>query len=166
MTTKHGQAPSRARDASIGAVSRLESLAIMLGGLVLAAIVAVKLGALAPTPSQVILGVAIPTFFLTAFAAVRRDGSHGQIPDRPRGSRAADVADVAGVADVIQDDPSRPLESEQVERWRHTRLTALGVADESAIILAARREFSVHEFERLLGSGCPPETALRILEPV
>jgi predicted phosphoribosyltransferase len=160
MTTKHDQAPGRARNASIGAVSRLEMLAISLGGLVLAAIVAAKLGALATIPSQVVLAVVIPAFFLTALAAVRADGSQRRTPDRPGGSHADDAAD------IIEDDPPGQSEIEQVERWRHTRLAALGVADESAIILAAQRDFSVHEFERLLGSGCPPDTALRILEPV
>jgi hypothetical protein len=44
-------------------------------------------------------------------------------------------------------------------------LTALGVSEDDAVVLAEDRSFSVHELKRLLARGCPLGTALRILWP-
>jgi hypothetical protein len=44
-------------------------------------------------------------------------------------------------------------------------LTALGVAEDVALVLAENPSFSVHELKRLLARGCPLGTALRILWP-
>lgn len=48
-----------------------------------------------------------------------------------------------------------------VLRWRTERLVALGYELRQAAFLAIS-EVDVHELERLIGSGCPPATAVRI----
>lgn len=48
-----------------------------------------------------------------------------------------------------------------VLRWRTERLLALGYELRQAAFLAIS-EVDVHELERLIGSGCPPATAVRI----
>lgn len=158
MTTD--QLPRRARDTSIGAVPLIKVLPVLFGAFVLVAIVVVKTGTLPATPVEVLLGLSIAAFFVTALAAIGRDASRDRTTASLSGSPSADVALVE------ERDPPRASEVEQVERWRHTRLAALGVADATAMILAAQREFSVHELERLIASGCPLGTALRILDPV
>lgn len=45
--------------------------------------------------------------------------------------------------------------------WRTERLLALGYALQRAVSLAIS-EIDIHELERLIGRGCPPETAVRI----
>ena len=54
---------------------------------------------------------------------------------------------------------------QRVQGWRKARLTTLGVAEETAMILASHSSFSVHELDRLLKAGCQLGTALRILWP-
>jgi len=46
-------------------------------------------------------------------------------------------------------------------RWRTEYLIALGFALREAAFLAVSR-VDIHELERLIGRGCPPETAVRI----
>jgi hypothetical protein len=48
-----------------------------------------------------------------------------------------------------------------VLRWRTERLLALGYELREAAFLAIS-QIDVHELERLIGSGCPPATAVRI----
>jgi hypothetical protein len=48
-----------------------------------------------------------------------------------------------------------------VLRWRTERLVALGYEFREAAFLAISR-IDVRELERLIGSGCPPATAVRI----
>jgi hypothetical protein len=48
-----------------------------------------------------------------------------------------------------------------VMRWRTERLVALGYELRQAAFLAIS-QIDVHELERLIGSGCPPATAVRI----
>jgi hypothetical protein len=48
-----------------------------------------------------------------------------------------------------------------VLRWRTERLVALGYELREAAFLAIS-QVDVHELERLIGSGCPPATAVRI----
>jgi hypothetical protein len=48
-----------------------------------------------------------------------------------------------------------------VLRWRTRRLVALGYDLQQAAFLAIS-QIDVHELERLIGSGCPPATAVRI----
>ena len=45
--------------------------------------------------------------------------------------------------------------------WRTERLVALGYDLRQAACLAIS-QIDVHELERLIGSGCPPATAVRI----
>lgn len=48
-----------------------------------------------------------------------------------------------------------------VVRWRTERLLALGYEPHRAATLAIS-DVDIHELERLLGKGCPRETAVRI----
>jgi hypothetical protein len=50
-----------------------------------------------------------------------------------------------------------------VLRWRTDRLVALGYELQQAAFLAIS-QIDVHELERLIGSGCPPATAVRIAD--
>jgi hypothetical protein len=49
----------------------------------------------------------------------------------------------------------------RVLRWRIERLLALGYRRREATSLAAS-QVDIHELERLIARGCPPETAVRI----
>ena len=55
----------------------------------------------------------------------------------------------------------RRLDDLTVLRWRTERLVALGYELREAAFLAIS-QVDVHELERLIGSGCPPATAVRI----
>jgi hypothetical protein len=62
----------------------------------------------------------------------------------------------------LHDSEWRRLEDDlQVLRWRTERLLALGYERREAVSLAAS-QVDIHELERLIGKGCPPETAVRI----
>jgi hypothetical protein len=52
----------------------------------------------------------------------------------------------------------------RLSAWRRTRLVALGVPEDVALV-HAEDAFSVHELTRLRAQGCPLGTALRILWP-
>ena len=159
VATRHDELRGGTRETAAGALSRLWILAAVLGVVVVAAIAATKSGALATLPAKVILGITIPLLFGTSLAAIARD--------TPRGRQA-----LAHLRAPVEEDPAeedglfRALESEQVQAWRHRRLASLGVAQETAVVLAADTRVSVHDLERLLRSGCPLGTALRILQPV
>jgi hypothetical protein len=130
-------------------------LAILLGAVVLAAFTGLKSGAMPSLPAKVILGVTIPILFGTLLSSI------------PRGREAALGVGWRSAEEVPagEDDQQGGSEVERVHGWRNARLAALGVAEETAMILAAHRTFSVHELERLLEAGCPLGTALRILWP-
>ncbi len=49
----------------------------------------------------------------------------------------------------------------EVTRWRTERLLTLGLDLREAVRLALS-PIDVHELERLIGKGCPPETEVRI----
>jgi hypothetical protein len=56
----------------------------------------------------------------------------------------------------------RHLDDElSILRWRTERLVELGYELRQAAFLALS-QVDVHELERLIGKGCPPETAVRI----
>ena len=57
----------------------------------------------------------------------------------------------------------RETELERVERWRAEALERGGYPPAAAVELAARHDVDLHVAIELLESGCPPETALRIL---
>jgi hypothetical protein len=134
-------------------------LATLAGALILAAIVGLKLDAVPELPAKIILGVSLAVFYGAALGAIRppaRRRPAARRPD-PRPDDAIPAADA--------DDVQRPSEDERVSAWRRTRLTALGVPEDVALVLAEDPAFSHHELERLLGHGCPLGTALRILQP-
>ena len=57
----------------------------------------------------------------------------------------------------------RETEVERVERWRAEALEKVGYDGSSAARLAVRHDVDLHRAIELVESGCPPETALRIL---
>jgi hypothetical protein len=54
-------------------------------------------------------------------------------------------------------------ETERVERWRTAELMRVGFAGDDAIALAVCTDVDLHEAIELVGRGCPPELAVRIL---
>jgi hypothetical protein len=54
-------------------------------------------------------------------------------------------------------------EIERVEHWRAEALEKVGFDPISAVELAARHDVDLHRALALVESGCPPETAVRIL---
>jgi hypothetical protein len=54
-------------------------------------------------------------------------------------------------------------ETERVERWRIGELERAGYDAAQAQVLARRMEVDLHHAVDLVGRGCPPELALRIL---
>jgi hypothetical protein len=55
------------------------------------------------------------------------------------------------------------LERDKVVRWRLEQLAAAGYDSRSALILAMDSSVDLHQAVALLRSGCPLDTALRIL---
>jgi hypothetical protein len=54
-------------------------------------------------------------------------------------------------------------EAEAILRWRFDELMRAGYDVGSALMLASHVEVDLHNASELVGRGCPPETALRIL---
>jgi hypothetical protein len=54
-------------------------------------------------------------------------------------------------------------ESERIERWRAEELERAGYESRSAAKIAVRHDIDLHLAVDLLGRGCPPELALKIL---
>jgi hypothetical protein len=54
-------------------------------------------------------------------------------------------------------------ETERVERWRTSELMRVGFPGDDAVALAARFDVDLHEAIELVGRGCPPALAIRIL---
>jgi hypothetical protein len=134
-------------------------LATLAGALVLAAIMGLNLDAVPELPAKIILGVSLPVFYGAAFCAIRP-------PARPKpAARRPDPRPDDGTPAADTDDVQRPSEDERVHAWRRTRLTALGVPEDVALVLAEDPSFSDRELQRLLERGCPLGTALRILQP-
>lgn len=63
--------------------------------------------------------------------------------------------------DLLDGDWRRLDEELDVVRWRTERLVALGFGLRQAAYLALS-DVEVHQLERLIARGCPPETAVRI----
>jgi hypothetical protein len=55
------------------------------------------------------------------------------------------------------------LEAETVLRWRFEELVRVGYDAGEAMILASHVEVDLHAATDLVGHGCPPATAMRIL---
>ena len=157
-TAGHLQPPG----SELRAIRRMEPWAIVAtfaGTLVLAAIMGLNLDAVPELPAKIIVAVSLPVFFGAALGAIpwaqAKPAARHPDPRPDGGTLAADTADV-----------QRPSEDERVHAWRRTRLTALGVPEDVALVLADDPSFSHHAVRRLLGQGCPLGTALRILQPV
>lgn len=134
-------------------------LATLAGALVLAAIMAVNLDVVPELPAKIILGLSLPVFFGAALGAIP--------PAQPKpAARHSDPRPDGGNPAADTDDVQRPSDDERVHAWRRTCLTALGVPEEVALVLAEDHSFSHHELKRLLARGSPLDTALRILQPV
>ncbi len=153
----HPHQPASAPPAS-RSMQRWAILAAFSGAIALAAVMGLNVDAVPELPAKIILGVSIPVFFGAALAALPRARS-GRAARRavPRPDDRAPVAD--------DHDIQGPSEDERVQAWRRTRLAALGVPEDVALVLAEERSFSHHELKRLLAEGCPLGTALRILWP-
>ena len=54
-------------------------------------------------------------------------------------------------------------ELEKIERWRAEELERAGFGTRAAGRLAARHDIDLHRAVGLLGQGCPPELAVKIL---
>lgn len=54
-------------------------------------------------------------------------------------------------------------ESERIERWRAEELERAGYEPTSAARIAVRHDIDLHRAVDLLGRGCPPDLALKIL---
>lgn len=57
----------------------------------------------------------------------------------------------------------RQSTADDVGRWRLKELLRAGYTWDQGVLLACRPEVDLHLAVELLGKGCPPETALRIL---
>jgi hypothetical protein len=158
MATRQEEPRQAAPDTAVRAWSPLWLVAIGLGLAVVAAIAATKSGSLPALPAKVALGLTITLLFATSFTAVGRDGPRGQVA---RSDTRAPADDAPTDGDDVRGSP----EVERVYTWRHSRLAALGVTGDAAVLLAADTRFSIHELERLLAARCPLATAVRILQP-
>jgi len=155
-TAGHLHRPSSELPA-IRSVQRWTVLATLAGALVLAAVMALKLDAVPELPAKIIIGVSLAVFYGAALGAIRPSPRPGPA------ARRADPRPDDETAAAETEDMQRPSEDERVRAWRRTRLTALGVPEDVALVLAEDLSFSHHELERLLDQGCPLGTALRIL---
>ncbi len=54
-------------------------------------------------------------------------------------------------------------ESERIERWRAEELERAGYEPRAAAKIAVRADIDLHLAVDLLGRGCPPDLALKIL---
>ncbi|MDX6504877.1 MAG: hypothetical protein QOE29_2002 [Gaiellaceae bacterium] len=59
--------------------------------------------------------------------------------------------------------PTAETETERIERWRREALERAGYAARAAAELALRSDIDLHAAIGLVESGCPPETAAKIL---
>lgn len=134
-------------------------LATLAGALVLLAITTLSLDAGPELPAKIVLGVSLPVFYGAMLGAIRPQSSSGPAARHP-GPRA-DAATPAA-----DDDLRKPSEAERLSAGRRTRLAALGVPEDVALVFAEDPSFSVHELNRLRAQGCPLDTAVRILWPV
>lgn len=55
------------------------------------------------------------------------------------------------------------VEADPVRQWRLDELVRAGYTPVDALVLSGRRDVDIHVAERLLRTGCPANTALRIL---
>jgi hypothetical protein len=133
-------------------------LATLAGALVLLAITGLSLAAVPELPAKIVLGVSLPVFYGAILGAIKPPSRPGSAAHRPElcpdgGTRVAD------------DDLGQPSDAERLSARRRTRLAALGVPEDVALVFAEDPSFTVHDLNRLRAQGCPLDTALRILWP-
>jgi hypothetical protein len=54
-------------------------------------------------------------------------------------------------------------EIERIERWRSAELERAGFSPAHAAQIAARHDIDLHSAVDLVGTGCPPDVAFKIL---
>ena len=133
-------------------------LATLGGALVLVAITGLSLDAVPELPAKIVLGVSLPLFYVAMLGAITPPSRPGPAARRP-GPRPDDATRVA------DDDLRQPSEAERLSARRRTRLAALGVPEDIALVLGEDPSFSIDELNRLRAQGCPLDTAVRILWP-
>lgn len=143
---------------AIRSVPPCAMLATLAGVLVLGAITGLNLDAVPEFPAKIVLGVSLPVFYGAMLGAIRPPSPPAPAARCP-GPRPDDATRVA------DDDLRRPSEAERLSARRRTRLSALGVPEDVALVFAEDPSFSIHELNRLRAQGCPLDTALRILWP-
>jgi hypothetical protein len=67
---------------------------------------------------------------------------------------------------VVQTQTTRDRGPDQVLIWRRDQLVRSGVPPSLAARAAMDGGYDLHVFVELLGRGCPPELAIRILAPL
>jgi hypothetical protein len=143
---------------SVHSVQPCAILATLAAALVLLAITGLSLDAVPELPAKIVLGVSLPVFYGAMLGAITPPSCPG--PAAPRPGPPPD--DATRVAD---DTLPQPSEAERLSARRRTRLTALGVPEDVALVFAEDPSFSVHELNRLRAHGCLLDTAVRILWP-
>ena len=144
---------------AIRSVQPCAILATLAGALVLLAITALSLDAVPELPAKIVLGVSLPVLYGAMLGAITPPSLPGPAARRP-GPRPHDATRVA------DDDLRQPSEAERLGARRRTRIAALGVPEDVALVFAEDPSFSVQELNRLRAQGCPLDTAVRILWPV
>lgn len=144
---------------AIRSVQPCAILATLAGALVFFAIAALSLDAVPELPAKIVLGVSLPVFYVAMLRVITPPSRPAPAARRP-GSRPDDMTRVA------EDDLRQPSEAERLGARRRTRLAALGVPEDVALVFAEDPSFSVQELNRLRAQGCPLDTAVRILWPV
>ena len=134
-------------------------LATLAVALVLLAIMGLNLDVLPELPAKIIIGISLPVFYGTAIGAISSSSRRGPAARHP-GPRRDDAIRLA------DDDLRQPSEAERLSARRRTRLVALGVPEDVALVLAEDPVFSVQELNRLRAQGCPLDVAVRILQPI
>jgi hypothetical protein len=134
-------------------------LATLAGALILLAITALSLDAVPDLPAKIVLGVSLPVFYGAMLGAITPPSRPGPAARRP-GQRPDDATRVA------DDDLRQPSDAERLSAQRRTRLAALGLPEDVALVFAEDPSFSLQELNRLRAHGCPLDTAVRILWPV
>jgi hypothetical protein len=133
-------------------------LATLAGALVSVAITGLSLDAVPELPAKIVLALSLPVFYGAMLGAITPPSPPAPAARRP-GPRPNDAARAA------EDNLRQPSEAERLSARRRTRLTALGVPEDLALVLGEDSSCSIHELNRLRAQGCPLDTAVRILWP-
>jgi hypothetical protein len=143
---------------AIRSVQPCAILATLAGALVLLAITALSLDAVPELPAKIVLGISLPVLYGAMLGAITP-------PSRPRPAARRPGPGPDDATRLADDDPQQPSEAERLSAQRRTRLAALGLPEDVALVFAEDPSFSIHELNRLRAQGCPLDTAVRILWP-